>query len=115
MTAAPTSITRTPDNHLKISWNDGSCTRLSFHYLRDKCPCAGCCGEADLFGRIKMPEQKSNEKEGRYRIVRISPVGNYAIAIEWGDGHADGIYSWAFLLKLEPGNDLVHESAHGVG
>jgi DUF971 family protein len=105
MTPVPTSITRTPDNHLKISWNDGHSTRISLQYVRDKCPCAGCSGEADLFGRIMMPPQKLEEKEGKYQIIRMNAVGNYALAIEWGDGHANGIYSWLYLLELEGERD----------
>ena len=30
-------------------------------------------------------------------------VGNYAIRIDWSDGHSSGIYSWAFLRELHGG------------
>ena len=34
-------------------------------------------------------------------INAITPVGNYAIAIAWSDGHASGIYPWERLRALE--------------
>jgi DUF971 family protein len=35
-----------------------------------------------------------------YEIVKIHPVGNYAISPEWADGHHTGIYAWAYLRGL---------------
>jgi DUF971 family protein len=31
---------------------------------------------------------------------RIEPVGNYALAIAWSDGHSTGIYRFDFLREL---------------
>jgi DUF971 family protein len=31
-------------------------------------------------------------------------VGNYAIRIRFSDGHDTGIYSWAYLREIDPGN-----------
>jgi DUF971 family protein len=36
-------------------------------------------------------------------------VGNYALALVWGDGHDSGIYSFRFLRRL---GDLLE--AHGA-
>ena len=33
-------------------------------------------------------------------ILSIAPMGNYAIAIHFSDGHTTGIYSWSYLLHL---------------
>ena len=33
-------------------------------------------------------------------ISSIVPMGNYAIAIHFSDGHTTGIYSWSYLLHL---------------
>ena len=33
-------------------------------------------------------------------INKIRPVGNYAIAIHYSDGHTTGIYSWNYLYYL---------------
>jgi DUF971 family protein len=101
----PVSIKRTSDNYLKISWNDGHSTRFPLTYLRDRCPCAVCSGESDLFGRIMMPANKPEDGEGKYRLAQIKLVGNYAMTLEWGDGHSNGIYSWRFIEELERESD----------
>lgn len=33
-------------------------------------------------------------------ITRLDPVGNYAIRINFDDGHNTGLYTWAYLHKL---------------
>ena len=33
-------------------------------------------------------------------ISSLVPMGNYAIAIHFSDGHSTGIYSWNYLLHL---------------
>ena len=33
-------------------------------------------------------------------IKQIESVGNYAIKLNFDDGHDSGIYSWEYLLKL---------------
>jgi DUF971 family protein len=34
------------------------------------------------------------------KIVKLEPVGNYAVRIVFDDGHDSGLYSWDYLLKL---------------
>jgi DUF971 family protein len=34
--------------------------------------------------------------------VRLSAVGNYALHIDWSDGHHTGIYPWDMLRALCP-------------
>ncbi len=37
---------------------------------------------------------------GMYDLVKVEPVGNYAIRLYWGDGHDSGIYDWTLLEQL---------------
>ncbi len=89
------------DRDLRITWSDGHVTRFSLQVFRDECPCAGCSGESDLFGEIKMPVQLPIARPGKYELKSLTPVGNYAVAAVWGDGHDSGIYSWEYLLSME--------------
>jgi len=34
------------------------------------------------------------------KIVRIEPVGQYALRLEFDDGHNTGLYSWSCLYEL---------------
>ena len=88
-------------NTLRITWSDGHLTRFPLHVFRDECPCAGCSGESDIFGDIKMPVQLPIATPGKYELKSLTPVGNYAVAAVWGDGHDSGIYSWEYLLRME--------------
>jgi DUF971 family protein len=35
-------------------------------------------------------------------LVDMKVVGNYALQLNWSDGHNSGIYSWQFLRELCP-------------
>ena len=37
------------------------------------------------------------------KIINIEMVGNYAMRIEFSDGHTTGIYSWEYLFKIGQG------------
>ena len=36
----------------------------------------------------------------KLRILGVEPVGNYALKIDWSDGHSTGIYSFAHLRSI---------------
>ena len=44
------------ENNIAIKWEDQSESYLSNKELRDKCPCANCSGESDVFGNIYKGE-----------------------------------------------------------
>lgn len=97
----PKEIKLTDDRELRIAWSDGHISRFSLQYFRDQCPCAGCQGESDIFGEVRMPMQLPIARPGKYDLKKLTPVGNYAIVAVWGDGHDTGIYSWEHLLTME--------------
>lgn len=89
---------------LAIVWNDGSETYLPLETVRRSCPCAGCKGEADIFGNVYKNPEKSLTKDS-VAVSQIRLVGAYGIQPLWGDGHSSGIFSWEFLQGLA-GNGL---------
>ena len=95
MAALPKDVQVLGDE-LAIVWADGAETYLKLTDLRRLCPCAGCAGEADLLGRVARGPKKSLTKES-FVVLGTSPVGGYALQIFWGDGHADGLYTYARL------------------
>jgi DUF971 family protein len=93
-----------------VTWSDGHASRYTFPYLRDNCPCATCNDER---------EKKAHEPAGaanplpmykpRVTAKSASSVGNYAIQIQFSDGHATGIYSFAALREMCPCESCARE------
>ena len=87
---------------LEIDWSDGESCAYPFDLLRNACPCAQCRGghenmhpePADDVFLIPLTDAKTT------RMKFLEGVGNYAINIEWEDGHSYGIYNWHYLKSL---------------
>lgn len=82
------------EDGLLIEWPDGHQSRYPFPQLRGICPCAACRDERDRPGVLKVLTESAPLAT---RLRRVDRVGNYAIALLWGDGHNTGIFSWEFL------------------
>jgi len=89
---------------LSIKWSDNKESKIKLKYLREECPCAGCKGETVLL-KTYRPPKPAFISENMYKIKNITPVGEYAIQVEWKDGHNTGIYSWEYLKKLDEGQN----------
>jgi DUF971 family protein len=79
----------------EIDWGDGHTSAYPHALLRGYCPCAGCQGHT---GEIRLLETRDDQLE----LDDIEPVGGYALALHWFDGHASGIYSFRYLRALCP-------------
>ena len=66
---------------------------LSSEFLRIHSP------SAEVLGHGSGQETLQLNKDDVV-INKIRPVGNYAIAIHYSDGHTTGIYSWNYLYYL---------------
>jgi DUF971 family protein len=78
---------------LEVAFDDGSRFALPAEYLRVESPSAEVQGHG--------PGQKviiAGRRE--VGILRVEPVGHYAIRIVFDDLHDSGIYSWAYLHAL---------------
>jgi DUF971 family protein len=80
-------------NIVEISFDDGSVFQLPAEYLRVYTP------SAEALGHGPGQEVLQVDKED-VAIKEIRPVGNYAIALVFSDGHDSGIYTWDLLYKL---------------
>ena len=86
-------------NALAIKWPDGSEDFIPLDILRRCCPCAGCKGEVDILGNVyRNPEKPLTPRA--FELVRLEPVGGYAIQPVWADGHSSGIYSFDYLKRV---------------
>lgn len=80
-------------NIVEISFSDGSVFKLPCEYLRVYTPSAEAVGHAPGQEVLQVGKEDVSIKE-------IKPVGNYAIAPVFSDGHDSGIYTWDLLYKL---------------
>ena len=69
--------------------------RRGAYYLRGYCPCATCQGHSAQEVEFHPPRRPVT-------IEGIEPVGNYAVAFAFSDGHGTGIYRFDFLRDLCP-------------
>ena len=67
--------------------------RLSAEYLRINSPSAEVQGHGPGERVLVTGKQKVG-------ISAIHPVGNYAILLEFSDGHRTGIFAFSYLIKL---------------
>lgn len=103
----PTGITANRQtSELTISWNDDVSSAYPFAMLRNACPCAECRGGHENMRSEPGPEMFTIPlvDANSTRIRNIEAVGNYAITIEWEDGHHFGIYNWRYLRALWDGS-----------
>jgi DUF971 family protein len=106
LTTDPEHIAISKSKGIKIDWKDGHSSEYGLEYLRDKCPCAACTGahgtpprQPTAQGTAASPFQMYQAK---LKMLGVEPVGNYAIRINWSDGHNTGIYSYDHLREICP-------------
>ncbi|MGH8762541.1 MAG: gamma-butyrobetaine hydroxylase-like domain-containing protein [Nitrosospira sp.] len=75
---------------LEIGFDDGKAFRLPCEFLRVYSPSAEVRGHSP--GQEILQVGKKNVS-----INHIEPVGNYAIQLNFSDGHNTGLYSWDLL------------------
>ena len=92
---------------LDIAWSDGHSSHYDFVYLREMCPCATCSDERRK--KQEAPFQNTAQIGNALPMFKPKPraraaktVGNYALQIDFTDGHGSGIYSYDFLRTICP-------------
>jgi DUF971 family protein len=76
-----------------VRFDSGESLTLPAEYLRVESPSAEVKGHGP--GQEQLVWGKRN-----VRIRKLEPVGSYAVRIVFDDGHATGLYTWPYLLKL---------------
>jgi len=101
MNPQPTAISLDSQQRLHIRWSDSQERLYTPKQLRDGCPCATCREKrnappqpAPLLPVLTLAEMAPE------RIMAMTPVGNYAYAITFADGHDTGIFTLALLREL---------------
>src|SRR4051812_37585676 len=98
----PVRLDLKKNERLEIQWSDGRVCTYSLTLLRSMCPCAQCRvvrEQRDPHDISPEPAQKKKPLltilPGNYAqelsVKNAQLVGNYAMKIEWSDGHDSGI------------------------
>ena len=90
----PIQITlRSRSRHQHVAFDDGAAFELPFEYLRVHSPSAEVKGHGP--GQETLVTGKS-----QVGILRIEPVGQYAVKLVFDDGHDTGLFTWKYLHEL---------------
>ena len=106
----PTEIDLKKDRGLTVVWDDGTSSYYSIRYLRRHSP------SADMRQlREEMDRNPLAVVPGGAEVVATDAelVGNYAIRIEFSDGHRTGIYTWEYLRRIDPANEAPGDDPVG--
>lgn len=90
----PEAIDIGDEGEIRILWPGGAEATIPAARLRELCPCAECVEEG-TGRRILDPATIPAD----IRPLQISAVGNYAVGIQWSDGHSTGIHTWQALRE----------------
>ena len=85
---------------LTVAFDDGASWALPAEYLRVESPSAEVKGHGP--GQEQLVFGKRN-----VCILRLEPVGTYAIRIIFDDTHSTGLYTWSYLAKLGREHDTI--------
>jgi DUF971 family protein len=93
-TPVPTEISlHQKSRRLEVAFDDGSRFRFPCEFLRVYSPSAEVRGHGPGQEVLQVGKENVN-------ITSIEPVGNYAVVLNFDDGHNTGIYSWEWLHHL---------------
>jgi len=90
-----------------IVWADQHVSHYDFVYLREQCPCAMCNDERNKKEEMNLRGGGSSGSvlplfKPRPTARAAKAVGNYALQIDFSDGHSTGIYSYDYLRTICP-------------
>ncbi len=110
----PTELRLSPDKTgLKITFDDRAAFDLPAEYLRVTSPSAEVQGHSPS-------ERKTVPGKRHVQILRVEPVGAYAVRLVFDDMHDTGLYGWDYLYELGQtyrerwGNYLAELDAKGL-
>jgi len=83
---------RTASRLLELDWPDGTASAWTHSLLRQRCRCAEC--------EASRRQGMSLSVAADVAITDVVPYGPNALRFTFSDGHARGIYPYAYLLQL---------------
>ncbi len=85
---------------LHVEWADEHNSRYSLEWLRANCPCATCREERNK--AVSDPLRLMTGALPSAQLMGAEYVGNYALRLDWADGHNAGIFPFKALRRSCP-------------
>lgn len=100
----PTELRLSKDRKvLTVSFNNGESHAFDAEFLRVSSPSAEVQGHS--------PDQRKTVPGKRnVEILKIDPVGNYAVRLHFDDMHNSGIYSWDQFMTFARERETLWEN-----
>jgi DUF971 family protein len=98
-----------------ITWSDEHASHYDFSYLREQCPCAMCNDEREKKANAPVASGPVLSSPAlpmfkpKLTAKAAHAVGNYALRIDFNDGHTTGIFSFDYLRTVCPCADCARE------
>ncbi|AOG06300.1 MAG: DUF971 domain-containing protein [Bosea sp. (in: a-proteobacteria)] len=94
MSSWPTEIRLSKDRRtLHVSFDDGASHALAAELLRVESPSAEVQGHGPT-------QKKTIPGKREVEILKVEPVGHYAVKLTFDDMHDTGIFGWDYLREL---------------
>jgi len=80
---------------ITLKWSGGETISVPNAVLRKACACANCIDEmthAPLLDPASVPDD--------IHALSVETIGNYAITVEWSDGHNTGFFPYKMIREL---------------
>ena len=89
--------------HLTVAFDDGTAFTYPAEFLRVESPSAEVKGHG-------AGEKRIVAGRSHVGIMKIEPVGNYAVRLHFDDLHDTGLYSWRYLYELGERQDELWQT-----
>jgi DUF971 family protein len=100
----PSELRLNPEKaELRVTFTDGFSETLTAELLRVNSPSAEVQGHSPS-------ERKLVAGKRSVSIANIEPIGNYAVRIDFSDGHNTGIYTWHYIYELGQKKEQLWDS-----
>lgn len=98
----PLEIDLKRDTALTIRWSDGEVSVYPIGLLRRLSPSADSQQQREALASNPLTVLPASSGTGPIRAEDLELVGHYALRLRFSDGHATGLYTWAYLRDIAP-------------
>ncbi|MEM7626995.1 MAG: DUF971 domain-containing protein [Planctomycetota bacterium] len=102
--AVPVDLDLKKDRALTVKWDDGRVSVYPIDYLRKMSPSAEAKALREEMAKNPLTVLPASAAGGGETLTATGAelIGNYALRVEFSDGHRTGLFTWAYLREIDP-------------